>query len=70
MDNHHAFYQELERVHEEYFANLRFSQLMARFLQWLGDVKQIENFLVIDDDTLIEHLNEFVEEFVDGDNQD
>lgn len=40
------FYEEIEKVHKEYFPDWRFGQLYSNFFTWLVSVKKKDPFFI------------------------
>lgn len=57
----YGFYNELTRVHVEYFPDLRFGQLYISFMHWINTSKGKDPFFVEEPD-MLDLLHEYVGE--------
>lgn len=48
------FYEELKKIHSQYFPDWRFGQFMINFMSWYGDPFYLE------EDKFMTKINEFV----------
>lgn len=53
-----GFYDELKKIHMEYFSDWRFGQLCSNFFGWLYDSHHIDLFF-IEEDRMLEYLNQW-----------
>lgn len=54
----YSFYNELRGIHQEYFPDWRFGQLMSNFFGWLYSTKKIDLFFP-EERQMIEYLKEY-----------
>ena len=54
------FYDELKKIHKEYFPDWRFGQLCCNFFGWLVSEKKIDLFSP-EEDEMIEYIREFAD---------
>lgn len=59
------FYREFNRIHQQYFSDWRFGQLISNFFGWIYSEKKIDIFFP-EEDRMIELLREFAGEKDDG----
>ena len=59
------FYDEFNRIHQQYFSDWRFGQLISNFFGWIYSEKKIDIFFP-EEDRMIELLREFAGEKDDG----
>ena len=52
-----GFYDEVKRIHKEYFPDWRFGQLMANYFRWLYD--GCADLFFLEEDWILEHLKEY-----------
>ena len=57
------FYNQLMRIHYEFFPYLRFGQLINNLEQWLRINKNIDDIFYIENKKILEFLNEFGESY-------
>lgn len=55
-----GFYDELKKIHMEYFPDWRFGQLCSNFLEWLFGSLHIDPFF-IEEDRMLQYLKQYVE---------
>lgn len=53
-----SFYDELKKIHKEYFQDWRFGQLCSNFFSWLASEKKVDLFFP-EEDKMIEYIREF-----------
>lgn len=54
-----SFYDELKRIHKEYFPDWRFGQLCSNFFGWLAVEKKMDLFFP-EENEMIEYIREYV----------
>lgn len=59
------FYDEFNRIHQQYFCDWRFGQLISNFFGWIYSEKKIDIFFP-EEDRMIELFREYVGEKDDG----
>ena len=52
-----GFYDEVKRIHKEYFPDWRFGQLMANYLRWL--YVGCADLFFLEEDWILERLKEY-----------
>ena len=52
------FYDELKKIHKEYFCDIRFGQLCSNFFGWLMSKKGIDLFFP-EEDKMLEYFKEY-----------
>ena len=55
----YSFYNELMKIHMEYFPDMRFGQLIINLATWLQTNKNVLDIFYIEDEIMIEYINEF-----------
>ena len=53
-----SFYDELKKIHKEYFPDLRFGQLMSNFFGWLASEKKVDLFFP-EEEQMIKYIRWF-----------
>lgn len=56
-----AFYEELKRIHKDYFPDWRFGQFICNFLGWVSAEKKMDPFFP-EEPWMIDALNEYAGE--------
>lgn len=56
----YGFYNELTRVHVEYFSDWRFGQFVSNFFSWITRTKGRDPFFM-EDPVMLDLLHEYVE---------
>ena len=54
------FYEEVTRIHRNYYSDMRFGQFMYAFFLWIQEVKERDPFYVEEAD-MLDYLHEYVE---------
>lgn len=57
-----VFYDELKRIHKEYFPDWRFGQLCSNMFGWIMKEKKIDIFFP-EEDKMLEYIREYAELF-------
>ena len=57
-----VFYNELKRIHEQYFPDWRFGQLCSNIFGWIMKEKKIDIFFS-EEDKMLEYIREYAELF-------
>ena len=60
-----TFYENLRKLHKEFFPDWRFGQLAHNLLTWVQTTKKIDPFFV-EEDRMVEYINEFVDAMCRG----
>lgn len=58
LDRLDSFYEEMKRVHKEYFPDWRFGQFCSNFFGWLMTEKDRDLFYP-EEDEMIEYIKEY-----------
>ena len=58
----YGFYDELMKIHMEYFPDWRFGQLINNLERWLQVNKKIGDIFYIEENVMLNYINEFVED--------
>lgn len=56
-----SFYDELKKLHQEYFPDMRFGQLCINFFGWLSNRKKIDAFFP-EEDFMLKYFKEYIKE--------
>ena len=59
LDRLDIFYDELKKIHKEYFPDWRFGQWCSNFFGWLGSEKKVDLFFP-EEDEMLEYVKEYV----------
>lgn len=59
LDRLDIYYDELKKIHKEYFPDWRFGQWCSNFFGWLGAEKKIDLFFP-EEDEMLEYIKEYV----------
>ncbi len=59
LDRLDIFYDELKKIHKEYFPDWRFGQWCSNFFGWLASEKKIDLFFP-EEDEMLEYVKEYV----------